>query len=103
MNNNNFFSEKNIGGLSDEALKEALKKVNNKSIPQKGEMVLFYPVQNDVPFYCWPAIVIDGNNTHPSLGVFTPTGYETHLSVHPQKESCITLHPHWDWVDNGNK
>lgn len=68
-----------------------------KYVPKRGHQVWFHPKwyegtsKQDV----YPAIVIDGDDTWPTLGVFTEDGYEVHRTVAPQEHSLITEHPHW--------
>ncbi len=77
----------------------AEKAVITEYIPKRGHQVWYYPEKpqgfSATKQDCYPAIVIDGDDTYPTLEVFTDEGYEVYKTVYPKSEIPTPYHAHW--------
>ena len=71
--------------------------MSENKLPQRGDMVLYYPpLHSDPEQDSFPAVVLDGNYAFPKLGVFA-TSYKIKKGVPPKGNAKADAEGYWDW------
>lgn len=68
-----------------------------KQTPTLGRIVHWFPMPASFPGEKYAAIVIEGDDTYPTLSVFRVTGIEVKKSVPPAGFPTTEEYGHWEW------